>query len=233
MEYWPDARFLTLTYADEYLPDNRSLNPEDLQLFNKRLRKALGDRKIKYYACGEYGEKGGRPHYHGIYFGLMRSDMNTVENAWRKGRIQLGTVTAQSINYVTAYITKKLWGDLGKEVYGDLVPPFSRMSKGLGERWLNEHKIELLADLGLRKRGKIIPMPRYYFKKIENDIPEELREYLTRLKAEKLLAELDEVGKTIFDVEEIRRSNRVQTRRDLEAKRALDDLRNGKFISRQ
>ena len=69
-EFWEDTIFVTLTYDDEHLPSDRSLVPRDLTLFFKRLRKDLGDRKIKYYACGEYGDTFGRPHYHAI---ILRS----------------------------------------------------------------------------------------------------------------------------------------------------------------
>lgn len=67
--------FITLTYRDEDLPKNMSLDKSDFQLFMKRLRKEFVgtnpyDRKIdkksfddwqfengiRYYMCGEYGE---------------------------------------------------------------------------------------------------------------------------------------------------------------------------------
>lgn len=60
--YWKDASFLTLTYNDENLPPDGSLVKADLQKFFKRLRKDLAN-PIKYYACGEYGDRFKRPHY--------------------------------------------------------------------------------------------------------------------------------------------------------------------------
>lgn len=62
--------FLTLTYSPENLPSNGSLVKHDLTLFFKRLRKAYSDKKLRYFACGEYGEQFDRPHYHVILFGL-------------------------------------------------------------------------------------------------------------------------------------------------------------------
>ena len=61
LEYWDKATFITLTYAPEHLPEKSSLKPDDLQKFWKRLRKELKDKKIKYFACGEYGEKKIKP----------------------------------------------------------------------------------------------------------------------------------------------------------------------------
>ena len=61
--------FITLTYDNQYLPENNSLRRKDLQDFIKRLRRRYEDRKIRYFYCGEYGSKGLRPHYHMILFG--------------------------------------------------------------------------------------------------------------------------------------------------------------------
>lgn len=69
-----DNCFLTLTYAPEFLPADGSLVKRDLQLFIKRLRKAFSGVKIRYFACGEYGEKFARPHYHLILFGFCPLD---------------------------------------------------------------------------------------------------------------------------------------------------------------
>lgn len=49
--------FLTLTFDDDHLPSDHSVHVRDVQLFLKRLRKSLGDVKVRFFACGEYGEK--------------------------------------------------------------------------------------------------------------------------------------------------------------------------------
>jgi len=64
-----DNIFVTLTYNNENLPKDGSLCLADLQKFMKRLRKKYGA-GIRYFACGEYGEKLKRPHYHVCIFGL-------------------------------------------------------------------------------------------------------------------------------------------------------------------
>ena len=66
----PHNAYITLTYNDDHLPANGSLQPRDLQLFWKRLRKARTP-GIRYYACGEYGDQTARPHYHAIIFGKV------------------------------------------------------------------------------------------------------------------------------------------------------------------
>lgn len=67
---YDDTGFVTLTYDDEHLPEDGGLRKKDFQDFLKLLRYHLGDVKIKYYMCGEYGEKNHRPHYHAIMFGV-------------------------------------------------------------------------------------------------------------------------------------------------------------------
>lgn len=66
--------FVTLTYDNDHLPLYNSLSKRDLQLFFKRLRKHFPDVKIRYFACGEYGEQFQRPHYHAIIFNLDFAD---------------------------------------------------------------------------------------------------------------------------------------------------------------
>lgn len=229
LESWPDSRFVTLTYEDS----PGTLIRRDLQTFHKRLRFDLKDRRIKYYSVGEYGERRGRPHYHGIYFGLSKGDFDLIESAWGKGRIHVGTVTSQSVNYVTAYITKKLWGEVGRDVYKGIEPPFSMMSKGIGLSWFESNQVRLLADLGLRKRGKVVPMPRYYWNKLRDDIPEELIDYLKLKRGQDLDASLVESGisATEFTMERIKQRDQVEA--DLLAKRGLHDAEKGIFLSRQ
>lgn len=114
-----------------------------------------------------------------------------------------------------------------------MVPPFSRCSQGLGLAWLNENKTQLLADLGIRKEGKIIRMPRYYYNKIKELIPPELLDELTIVRFEERIEELEADGRSILELAEIDESRRRQSRYDLESKRVLSDLKAGKKISRQ
>lgn len=99
------ASFLTLTYNNESLPRDYSLNQRDLTLFWKKLRSAFQREyhefapKLRYYAVGEYGDKQkiyyspgaikphGRPHFHAIVFGLDNYDdrqREIVAKCWNK-----------------------------------------------------------------------------------------------------------------------------------------------------
>ena len=69
--------FLTLTYDDAHLPEDGSLHYEHFQLFMKRMRKYFMSRfgqQLRFFMCGEYGDKLGRPHYHAIIFGVTFVD---------------------------------------------------------------------------------------------------------------------------------------------------------------
>ena len=59
--------FITLTYDPEHLPPDGSLVLDHFQRFMKRLRKRFGS-GIRFFHCGEYGEKFARPHYHACLF---------------------------------------------------------------------------------------------------------------------------------------------------------------------
>lgn len=169
-EFWDDTSFVTLTYDDEHLPSNGSLVPRDLTLFFKKLRKDLGDRKIKYYACGEYGDTYGRPHYHAIIFGLSPKDKKLIDDNWCKGFVKIGCVTYDSCRYVAGYVQKKLYGKASKE-YDEkgIVAPFSRMSKGLGLSYIDKYWNKLYDMNTVTVRGVPMGLPRYYQKKLDYD----------------------------------------------------------------
>lgn len=178
MDYHVLCSFVSLTYAKEFLPEDGGLRPKHLQDFLKRLRHEI-DRKIKYYAVGEYGEDNSRPHYHMILFGIGLHEQSVVEGCWGKGLVHFGSVTSRSINYVTDYINKKLYGPLADAAYKGRHPPFARMSKGLGRRWLDENIEQVLQFYGVRKGGKVLPLPRYYHKIVDGIYPIELLNALT------------------------------------------------------
>lgn len=163
--------FITLTYDDMNLPSDMSLHKEHLQKFWKRLRKSLTC-KIKYYACGEYGEQTHRPHYHAIVIGwrpeledLIYVSKNVLTSAklqklWPYGFNTVGTVTKESAQYVTGYIRKKIYGK--ENPYHPRTPPFSCSSTHLGFDYAEKNWTRILA--GETVCGKNLGIPRYYLK---------------------------------------------------------------------
>jgi len=172
--------FLTLTYDEKNLPENMSLQPNDLQLFWKRLRKKY-KKKIKYYSCGEYGDLNKRPHYHAIIFGLQLSDLNIyligkkmiskdIEKIWLYGYNQVGTVTTDSASYVAGYIEKKLLGKAADYNETGRVAPFSRCSQGIGKDYVIKNESMILDNLNITIKGKNVGIPRYYKKLLKQNL---------------------------------------------------------------
>lgn len=151
--------FVTLTYSDDEMPHNGSLRPKDLQDFLKRFRKAIEPSRIRFFACGEYGDLTWRPHYHLALFGYKncrfgRSSYSAitrnccehcdlVRDSWGKGLVQVGSLTTDSAQYVAGYVTKKLSkaDDPRLERMGQVLEPeFARQSRrpGIGVTALPE-----------------------------------------------------------------------------------------------
>jgi hypothetical protein len=170
------AHFVTLTYNDEHIKKTKNgfetLVKKDVQDFFKRLRK-LTKQKISYYAVGEYGDTGERPHYHII---LFNANPKIVENAWKLnditlGNVHFGDVGDASVGYTLKYISKdkkipQFNGD-------DRQKEFALMSKGLGAGYLTENMIKWHTKGNIEnkvylplKDGKKAAMPRYYKDKL-------------------------------------------------------------------
>lgn len=180
--YWKECIFLTLTYDDDHIPTCAptltsqghltlpfTLCKDDVQRFWKRLRKAIYPRKIRYYLCGEYGDNTFRPHYHAVVFGLGYADRPVVESCWRDGFVYLEDVNLATCNYVAGYVQKKLYGDVSKDVYGNRLPPFACMSKGIGRQYVQEHWREIMDDGFILYHGSRLRVPRYFWESIVND----------------------------------------------------------------
>lgn len=134
----------TLTYDETHLP--HTLQKTDLSAWVKRLRARVHPRTFRFFGCGEYGERNGRPHYHCILFGLGQADEKVIREAWGMGICQVDRLEPAAIAYVAGYTAKKLGTagrvrirtkvdpatgeDLGQEI--EYQPPFLLMSRRPG-----------------------------------------------------------------------------------------------------
>lgn len=167
------AHFITLTYDDDHLPRSDGDIPivlrSDVQLFMKRLRKSISPYKIRYFLVAEYGTLTYRPHYHLILFNFpVDCDLNQyLVSSWQKGHCHVGSVTGQSIHYVTKYCLEVT--DLPSEL--QLYRPFMLCSTkpAIGSNYLTDN-MKLWQKEGLKsyvvKDGFKQPMPRYYKEKV-------------------------------------------------------------------
>jgi len=180
--------FITLTYNDSSLPSDGSLNLKHFQNFIKRLRKLHQYKTIRYYHCGEYGPKLGRPHYHACLFNhdfedktlwQIKNDVKLyvskeLQTLWPYGYSTTGDVTFQSAAYVARYIMKKITGPAAEAHYEhtdaetgeitSLAPEYTTMSlkPGIGSGWLEKFKSDVYPDDFVLMNGKKMRPPRYY-----------------------------------------------------------------------
>lgn len=141
--------FITLTYDNDHLPENGSLNPKHLQDFIKRLRKNYG-KQLRYFAVGEYGDKTSRPHYHVAAFGIDYENA-AIGKSWKFGHIHVGQVTKDSATYIAGYTVKKL--DQKNSKLGNRYPEFARMSRKPG---IGATAIEKLGQDFVTKEGSVL-----------------------------------------------------------------------------
>lgn len=191
--------FITLTYREDDVPANGNLKKSDFQKFIKRLRKNTG-KKIRYFMCGEYGEKKNRPHYHAILFGFKFEDEIFVKmrrgnrvyvskhlnETWKLGNCETGSVTFQSAGYVARYILKKQQGDPDElfERYvmidrdtGEMTARHNEyismsLKPGIGERWYDKYKSDCFPhDYCVMPDGRKTSVPNYYRRLLERQDP--------------------------------------------------------------
>jgi len=166
--FYEDNCFITLTFNDDKLPANESLDVSLFQKFMKRFRKFLHKveyekllerfptvnkrllrklastrSRIRFFHCGEYGSKTGRPHYHACIFkydfpdkvfyternGYKLFTSQILQDLWTDpsdglpyGYCSVGSLTFESAAYVARYILKKVNGkaaDLHYVVFDD------------------------------------------------------------------------------------------------------------------
>lgn len=196
------SSFLTLTYDEQNLPPDGSVSKTELKLFIKNLRRQLQyhyNAKIKFFACGEYGSKRDRPHYHVIVFGWdfpdktywSKTDSGCInyrskflEKIWTKGISTVGEVTYQSAAYVARYTLKKTktkhgYEHVDTETGQIIAPEFVTMSNGIGSEWWQKYKTDTDKDY-LNVNYQKQKIPRYYDKKLEEIDPEKLIEQKNR-----------------------------------------------------
>lgn len=222
LEFHRFACFITLTYDDDHIPfieGEYTLWKNDLQLFFKRLRKKIGKaNKIKYLACGEYGDRTSRPHYHAIILGWQPEDLSRIgeittseilEDVWKQGQVAVGAAAPESIYYVTGYIINKL----PKKALRKRSPEFICASQGMGLRYAMMYSDDVKQGK-LKTAGKFAGVPMYYRKKIEVD---KTSYVLTKYRMEKKLRSVLQERSKKIDLATLADRSRTQSEIELGA----------------
>lgn len=199
--YSDNAVFVTLTYADEYLPEirwdeeghwNIDVSRDHVRHYHYRLRKSLGtdkSKKLKYFLVSEYGPSPtgisiygafNRPHYHVIYFNLDRDDYHKVTESWNKGFTEFGELTEGRIRYVAGYVIEKNFTPIGRE------RPFNFISNGIGASYVEKQGAfnSNVERMYVPYHGKRLPLPRYYKNKLFSDVDKRIYAEICETKAE-------------------------------------------------
>ena len=215
--------WLTLTYDDDHLPKDNSINYDDVKNFWKRFRDRKGYPKIKYFVAGEYGEKRSRPHYHACLFNWDFDDKKylkesyggddlftsrDLESIWQNGDCYLGAITFESAAYTARYTMDKRVGPDAEAFYRRLGvrPETSWTSKGLGKTWLDEFCSDIYPKDFVTMRGVKLRPPAYFDKllmRIDPDlmgVVKRQREEFLKLNNSKINFELRDVyvSKDVF-----------------------------------
>lgn len=207
---YKENTFLTLTYAPEFLPISRksfgapkddcdivrgeqnsgipTLFKRDVQLYFKSLRQAIKPARLRLFYCGEYGGLFHRPHYHCILFGVSPDD-ERIGKFWQYGFIDAKPATIGRCRYTAKYLLKDAIYSPEFCYSHGLQSQFHQASNrpGLGGNYVSQHMDELLEELSVFERGKKVPLPRYYFKKLKEQdetiserIAQKNNEFLTK-----------------------------------------------------
>lgn len=216
MQRCTSAYFVTLSYDTDHVPISKAgfmslsskgaipavpkikgkrtptlLDSGHLQKWFKEIRK--DNPNMKYYACGEYGGKTFRPHYHVMLYNVELDTLtNIVKNVvlqnkelylngqyhhhcptWKHGHITIGTFNEKTVRYTLKYCSKPKKIPMFQR--DDRIPEYALMSKNLGSNYLTEemkkwHKADLLNRMYIPLQDdKLIALPRYYKEKIYTD----------------------------------------------------------------
>jgi hypothetical protein len=243
-QLYDDNCFITLTYNSENLPKDGSLIKHHFQDFIKRLRKHNEPKKIRYFMCGEYGEKFARPHYHACLFNhdftdkeLWRSKQSiklyispTLQKLWNKGFSTIGTVNFDTAAYVARYILKKQTGDMAESHYlsrfskengllsHPIQPEYTTMSRrpGIATKWFNQYKKEIYPDDFIVINGKKMPPPKFYQYLYELDENNDIKSVKKRRKTLSIRRKDDNTYDRLITREKIAKAKLKLKQRQLE-----------------
>lgn len=199
--------FLTLTQDDEHASAWSSLDKAVLQAFWHRWRERGA--KLRYGACGEYGDNTHRAHYHAAVFGpdipgleffrknergerLYTSDW--LSELWGRGFVTVAPLDAGTAGYVAGYCLRDMrakqagWYDTvtPSGEYVERALPFFTMSRrpGIGRGFVERYGAQFEAGDFMIAGGRKVPTPKYFHRVLEAQSPELAAELQLRREAE-------------------------------------------------
>lgn len=250
--------FITLTYNNDELKRRcgvydeetdsitaYSLNKKDFVQFIKALRQAYTNRtlsvgggsgaqspKIRYFHCGEYGDRYGRPHHHACLFNFDFQDKvlwqkkhgtklyvsQELNKIWGHGNCLIGEVTFDSAAYVARYVCKKITGKMAEEHYDGIQPEYCSMSlkPGIGSDWLKKFAGDAFNQDCIIVNGHEAKPPRFYDKKYDLIDPVRLALLKQHRKEKAKLRSKDSTAERLLVREHIKSIKMLQCKRSYE-----------------
>lgn len=218
-----------------------SLVKKDLQDFMKRLRRDFeyhdGITGIRFFACGEYGSKTFRPHFHVLLYGVDFAEDRRLYKAnfqgdnlynserlsklWTFGHAVVADLTWNTCAYVARYVVKKQYGE-GSKIYEqeNYEPEFTVMSRrpGIGRKYYDDNADEIykfdeifLSDI--KKGAMTIKPPRYYDKLYDIDSPDVMyavRDTRKKVAEQSLYDEMRKTDKDFIDYMAVKEYNHMR-----------------------
>lgn len=155
---------------------------------------------LRFYMCGEYGDKSHRPHYHAIVFGFYPPDALPLHGTklfvspflsqvWPFGFHTVARVEPDCISYVAGYVDKKMDNSRMEWASNNVSPEYTCMSRGckeigtagLGSKfacdfvddiWPENDDGTFARDYCIIGKNSRVRTPRYYDKLLSLRLPE-------------------------------------------------------------
>jgi len=186
---YDENSFVLLTYDNDHVPKTEkgylTLDKIHVQDFIRKLRYTFFSEKIRYFACGEYGDHFSRPHYHVCFLGFrppeLERSINTDKgsptytskiftNLWGHGLTSISDLTFESAAYASRYVCKKVTGKKEWWHYRGRQSEFALMSRrpGIGKPFFDLYQNDIYGNRdSVHCRRNTCKPPRYYDKLLE------------------------------------------------------------------
>lgn len=192
---------LTLTYDDDHLPQDGSLVRSHLTQFIEKVRYRYRGQIVRFFGCGEYGEKSLRPHYHLILFGPEIVDKvparkgksgqvlyssQLLDECWdNRGFVVCEEFHVQAAAYIAAYIMKKKDFDSDENGFYEAVDPDGVISRrvapfvtssqrpAIGDSFFFKYRDSIYGPSGIVLDGKPCPPVKRYDELMRLHFPDE------------------------------------------------------------
>lgn len=216
--------FITITYDDAHIPSDGKISKDALRSFLNQIRSLKPG--IRFYACGEYGSKTQRPHYHACIFGTdfrggheyqiddQLFGVTEIDALWGQGKVTIAEFTMATACYVAGYVGKKAGINEDES--------FQIMSTrpGIGFTWLLKHFEDVLKTNSIVIEGREYPVPPQYIRWCSERMDDEL----APVKQARKKRFDDMTPEQIWDQHRVRRAKEVHFNQKIQRQKEKENI---------